>query len=143
MKKKLSLILSFIFTVFLTANHVEIKAKADTVPKPELTITSLDSDNYVHLNWTPPDKDKYYSYRLFSKESSEPRFQSIPSKAKVNVLNIYPLDDEKGNPKGDNLKSWMETPNEECDKGYGKGLISVDKISVANFNKNPKANMML
>ncbi len=142
MKKKLSLILSFIFTVFLIVNNVEMKAKADTTSKPELTITSSDSDNYVHLNWTAPDENKYYSYRLFSKESSEPKFQSIPSKAKVKVLNIYPLDDENGNPKGDNLKSWMESPNEECDKGYGKGLISVDKISVANFNKNPRANMI-
>ena len=67
MKKKLSLILSFIFTVFLIVNNVEMKAKADNISKPELTITSSDSDNYVHLNWTAPDENKYYSYRLFSK----------------------------------------------------------------------------
>ena len=129
-KKILSLILSFTLTAILTVNQGGIVKADTTVEKPELTISSADEDNYVHLNWNSPNKDKYYSYRIFSKESGEAVFQSIPSKQKVNVLNIYPG-------KGDNLEQWMESPNSESENGYGKGLISVDKVDIKDFNNDP------
>ncbi len=34
---------------------------------------------------------------------------------------------------------WMETPNGYDSKGYGKGLISVDTVSISDFNANPDA----
>lgn len=131
MKRKLSIILCFMFTFLLNFNYGKIAAKADVAAKPELTVSSTEGDNYVHLNWTSPNTEKYYSYRLFSKESSNPIFQSIPSKPVVSVLNVYPG-------VGNNLKEWMEKPNSECDKGYGKGLISVDEVDISLFNSNPE-----
>ena len=86
--------------------------------------------NYVSLKWNAPDSSNRYSYMIYSKEASEDEFQSIPSKCNVKVLNIYPN-------KGNNLKSWMESPNSESENGYGKGLISVDEVSMNNFNSNP------
>lgn len=34
---------------------------------------------------------------------------------------------------------WMETPNADNPKGYGKGQISVDPVSILDFNANPNA----
>lgn len=134
-KRKLSLILCFVLTFFFTASYSATAAEESyTEVKPKLNLTAFDSDNFVRLKWSSPDKDKYYYYRLFSKESNEAKFQSIPSKSVVKVLNVYP-------DAGNNLKSWMEKPNEECDKGYGKGLISVDEVNIKDFNNNPALYM--
>ncbi|MBE0069875.1 Ig domain-containing protein [Thermoanaerobacterium thermosaccharolyticum] len=42
-------------------------------------------------------------------------------------------------PKSASLKMWMEQPNSDDPKGYGKGLISVDAVSITDFNNNPTA----
>lgn len=42
-------------------------------------------------------------------------------------------------PKSASLKMWMEQPNSDDPKGYGKGLISVDAVSITDFNSNPSA----
>ncbi len=113
-----------------------------------LTATPNPSGNYVALNWTNSDKSQPYSYMLYSKSAHESTFQSIPAKDHAKVLNIYPVVaptvsfttwDGKSYtlPKSASLKMWMETPNEYDSKGYGKGLISVDIVSISDFNANP------
>lgn len=116
------------------------------------------SGNYVALSWTNSDKSQPYSYMLYSKSSHESTFQSIPAKSSVKVLNVYP-DKTSGTwavsgsvsftsaldggsytlPKSASLKMWMEAANAENAKGYGKGLISVDAVSLTAFNANPDA----
>ena len=115
-----------------------------------LTATPSPSGNYVALNWTNSDKSQPYSYMLYSKSAHESTFQSIPAKDRAKVLNIYPVvaptvsfTTWQGKsytlPKSASLKMWIETPNEYDSKGYGKGLISVDTVSISNFNANPGA----
>jgi len=115
-----------------------------------LTATPNPSGNYVALNWTNGDKSQPYSYMLYSKSAHESTFQSIPAKDRAKVLNIYPIvaptvsfTTWQGKsytlPKSASLKMWMETPNEYDSKGYGKGLISVDTVSISDFNANPDA----
>lgn len=113
-----------------------------------LTATPNPSGNYVALNWTNSDKSQPYSYMLYSKSVHESTFQSIPAKDNAKVLNIYPVvaltvsfTTWQGKsytlPKSASLKMWMETPNGYDSKGYGKGLISVDTVSISDFNANP------
>lgn len=115
-----------------------------------LTATPNPSGNYVALNWTNSDKSQPYSYMLYSKSAHESNFQSIPAKDSAKVLNIYPIVTPTVSfttwpgksytlPKSASLKMWMETPNGYDSKGYGKGLISVDTVSIADFNANPDA----
>ena len=115
-----------------------------------LTATPNPSGNYVALNWTNSDKSQPYSYMLYSKSAHESTFQSIPAKDSAKVLNIYPIvaptvsfTTWQGKsytlPKSASLKMWMEAPNGYDSKGYGKGLISVDTVSVSDFNANPDA----
>jgi hypothetical protein len=115
-----------------------------------LTATPNLSGNYVALDWTNSDKSQPYSYMLYSKSVHESNFQSIPAKDSAKVLNIYPVVTPTVSfktwqgksytlPKSASLKMWMEMPNEYDSKGYGKGLISVDTVSISDFNANPDA----
>ncbi|MFT9056735.1 MAG: DUF5057 domain-containing protein, partial [Ethanoligenens sp.] len=115
-----------------------------------LTATPNPSGNYVALNWTNSDKSQPYSYMLYSKSAHESTFQSIPAKDRAKVLNIYPVVTPTVSfttwqgksytlPKSASLKMWMETPNGYDSKGYGKSLISVDTVSIADFNANQDA----
>ena len=115
-----------------------------------LTATPNPSGNFVALNWTNSDKSQPYSYMLYSKSAHESTFQSIPAKDSAKVLNIYPVvattvsfttwqGQSYTLPKSASLKMWMETPNGYDSKGYGKGLISVDTVSISDFNANPDA----
>jgi len=115
-----------------------------------LTATPNPSGNYVALSWTNSDKSQPYSYMLYSKSAHESTFQSIPAKDSAKVLNIYPVvaptvsfttwqGESYSLPKSASLKMWMETPNGYDSKGYGKGLISVDTVSISDFNANPDA----
>ncbi len=123
---------------------------ASAAPVLTLTATPNPSGNYVALNWTNSDKSQPYSYMLYSKSAHESTFQSIPAKDSAKVLNIYPVVTPTVSfttwqgksytlPKSASLKMWMETPNEYDSKGYGKGLIFVDTVSISNFNANPDA----
>ncbi|WP_444642295.1 DUF5057 domain-containing protein [Caproiciproducens sp. R1] len=123
---------------------------ASAVSVLTLTATPNPSGNYVALNWTNSDKSQPYSYMLYSKSAHESTFQSIPAKDSAKVLNIYPVVTPTVSfttwqgksytlPKSASLKMWMETPNEYDSKGYGKGLISVDTVSISDFNANPDA----
>ena len=79
--------------------------------------------NYINLSWNAPDTTKKWSYRLYQKTEGETEFETVSTKYNkpVKVLNIYPG-------VGDNLQQWMNN--------YGKGLISVDKVDIEEFNNN-------
>ncbi|WCK57678.1 hypothetical protein PP175_26955 (plasmid) [Aneurinibacillus sp. Ricciae_BoGa-3] len=102
------------------------------------------------MDWNSPDNQQPYNYMLYRKQEGGSTFQTVPAKATANVLNIYPpvslsisFTNWKGQsftlPKSASLKMWMETPNAENPRGYGKGLINVDAVSIPDFNKNPDA----
>lgn len=121
-RKKLKKIIPLIMIALLITTLLPLeKAYAST---SILTALSDGNNNCINLSWTIPDNTQNYSYRLYSKASTDSTYQSIPSKSKIKVLNIYPNI-------GNNLKSWMEN------NGYGKGLISVDEVPISTFNNNP------
>lgn len=97
-----------------------------------ITGSPIVGQNAVQLNWAPPGNGEKYTYRLYEKGPNDKEFQSIPAKEHVKVLNIYPG-------LGDNLKSWMETPNCEDARGYGKGLIETTKVDIDTFNSDPNS----
>ena len=91
--------------------------------------------NYVPLTWTNTDVNSKYYYRLFQKNENQANWMQVSTNygKSVKVLNIYPVG-------GSNqLKGWMENANSEEPNGYGKGLISVDEVTLSQFNSNPNA----
>ena len=121
-----------------------------------LTAKPNSAGNYIALSWTNSDRSEPYSYMLFSKSTVESSFQSIPDKDHIKVLNIYPnnsggkwpvtgtitfkstLDGRSYTlPASASIKEWMEAANSDNANGYGKGLISVDAVSIPAFNSNP------
>jgi len=115
---------------------------------PALVATAMPQDNSVFLNWWINDSKQSYNYMIYKKDENATEFQTIPAKNTVKVLNIYPPVDEKITftnwkgetftlPKSASAKMWLEMPNAEDPKGYGKGLISVDTVSITDFNRNP------
>ncbi|MFT8889391.1 MAG: DUF5057 domain-containing protein [Ethanoligenens sp.] len=139
-----------VLACFLAISFVLPAATVSAAAALSLSAAPNPSGNYVALNWTNSDKSQPYSYMLYSKSSHESTFQSIPAKSSVKVLNIYPdvspavsfttwAGQSYTLPKSASLKMWMETPNEYDAKGYGKGLISVDTVSITSFNANPNA----
>ena len=114
----------------------------------EFYTTAYPEGDYIHLDWKVNDTTEDFSYMLHKKEASESEFQTIPAKDSIKVLNIYPnvsdsisFTNWKGEsytlPKSASLKMWMEEPNQEHQKGYGMGLVSVDAVSITSYNANP------
>ncbi|WP_431818854.1 hypothetical protein [Bacillus pumilus] len=151
--KNILLIIILLLTTFILGQEV-VTAAAN----PVVSAKPHSSGEYIELSWTKPDSSQPYSYRVFSKNKNESQFQSIPTKEKVKVLNVYPdarnipeagLESFK-NWKGEthkflksaSVKKWMEEPNSENPKGYGKGLIEVDIVSITDFNKAPMKYLM-
>lgn len=144
--KRFLFMLLLAFSILFSGMIPWVTASAASVLS--LTATPNSSGNYVALNWTNSDKSQPYSYMLYSKSAHESTFQSIPAKECAKVLNIYPVvtptvsfttwqGKSYALPKSASLKMWMETPNPYNSKGYGKGLISVDTVSISEFNANP------
>ena len=118
-----------------------------------LTAKSMGKDNYVRLDWSLNDSSNK-TYMLFQQKDGSNDFLSISSTnfesiERVNVLNIYPGNGENITfttwdgetctlPKSASLKKWMEEPNSENSKGYGKGIIEVIPVTVDELNKNPE-----
>lgn len=120
---------------------------------PTLEAKANHKENLIQLNWSG-GKTEPYTYKVFKKKEGEKQFQSVSAtdyKKKVKVLNLYPytaslmkditFQNWKGEqitlPQSALLKQWMEEPNVEDAKGYGKGLIDVDAVELNQFNKNP------
>ncbi|MBQ9298238.1 MAG: VWA domain-containing protein [Clostridia bacterium] len=120
--------------------------------------------NYVILKWNIFNNDVWvptdgYTFRLMQKsdEIAEWRQVSTNYNKQVKVLNIYPVgltgsyvetnteitfkSEVDGKtytlPKSASLKKWMEEANSEQPKGYGQGLISVDVVSIDEYNNDP------
>lgn len=116
-----------------------------------LTATPKGSEDYIRLDWNRPSMDQNYTYQVYQKKPGASEYQTIPAKQTVKVLNVYPSNgggqvtftDWKGQTHtlstAASLKMWMEKPNAEDPKGYGKGLISVDPVYLTDFNANPNA----
>ena len=119
---------------------------------PVLTATAKPNEDMIRLDWTLDDKTGK-TFKVYQKKENSNEFQSISTTnfndvKQVKVLNIYPgvgdiisfttWDGENISiPKSGNLKEWMEKPNAENPKGYGKGIIEVDSLTVDEFNANP------
>ena len=124
-----------------------------TLPNFNLIATANNNNNSIRLDWTLPDATNK-TFKVFQKREGSSTFQSISSTnfdngKQIKVLNVYPnygikvnyttWDGEKMSlPKGASLKEWMEKPNSESAKGYGKGIIEVTAVDIALFNSNPK-----
>ncbi|TQD48203.1 Ig-like domain-containing protein, partial [Clostridium acetobutylicum] len=129
------IIAAFVFSFTTTTNNVSADTTTPaSTPQLDLTVTPNNEGNYNDLKWNMSGASQDYSYKLYSKKSTDTQFQTIPCKGtntdKIHVLNIYP-------DLGNNLKGWMETSNTDDINGYGKGIIKVDEIPLSTFNSNP------
>ncbi|MBO5476834.1 MAG: MucBP domain-containing protein, partial [Clostridia bacterium] len=119
---------------------------------PNITLTGSTSDNTATLTWTNSDTTSSYTYRTVrSINGGEYNGLSATGAEKIKVLNIHPnvstqitftsaADNQSYTlTKAASLKMWMEQANSLDANGYGRGLITVDPVSMANFNSNPGA----
>ena len=120
-----------------------------------LNAEALVDENSINLNWNVDNPTQPYSYKVFKKRSDDEGYNSLgltQTKDKVVVLNLYPEDSSipldtsyetwdgehiEGLPQSARLKRWMEEPNIEDNRGYGKGVIEVIPVSMNDFNKSP------
>ena len=108
--------------------------------------------NSIYLNWTNSDTVKSYNYDV-KKSVNDGEYKELDENNgdKVTVLNIYPDSDKVSSnitfstydgenitiKKSASLKKWMEEPNAEDSRGYGRGMIEVTPIAITDFNNNP------
>lgn len=153
---------SYAFTETLAKNdkvelgvvdHAGNEAKMTlTLPRTsfDLNAQAKPAENMIRLDWEALDE---HAYQVFQKKEGNEHFQTIGTMdfnaTTVRVLNVYPYISKKtisftswdgsshSLPQSAILKQWMEEPNAEHSKGYGKGLITVDAVSISDFNNNP------
>lgn len=146
--KKSKKVFSLITAISLLLPSIFIPLSVSAASSVNLTSTVAPNGEYVRLNWNVPDTSQKYTYQVFQKKPSDSVFQTIPAKESVRVLNVYPNAGDNINfttykgenltlPRSASLKMWMEAPNTENSKGYGKGLISVDPVDLVAFGNNP------
>jgi len=146
----------------LNTSGTVIDTKHVLLDNPVLTAQVNDKRDSIHLEWSLTDKTNK-QFRVFQKKPGDTEYQSISmtnfsATKQVRVLNIYP--DSKNMPvpgktkfttwDGETLtlpnsallKKWMEEPNKEHAKGYGKGLMEVTPISVDAFNVDPRGTLI-
>ena len=117
--------------------------------------TGIDTKNDVYLKWGCKNTIQPYIYNVWRKLHTDTKYEPIPLKDNVKVLNVYPsysatfsYKDHKTNKTvtGQSftsiLKYWMESsPTIGSDGktiyGYGLGHISVDTVNLDKFNANP------
>ena len=149
--------------------HIKVIDNAGNVSETQhIKLTGLDltaeakpSENMIRLDWTNLTES---TYQVYQKKEGATEFQSISttdfeSTEQIKVLNVYPnpVTFEVGSvdnvmetyqtwdgetvtlPKAASLKRWMEEPNAESPKGYGKGLIEVTAVGFDVFNANPQS----
>ena len=135
-----------IVIVLIAANICIMTALAAS----NITLTSSQSENTVTLKWSNSDTVSSYTYRIVrSINNGEFNGLSATGNEKIKVLNIYPdvaemitfTSSNDGKlytiPKSASLKMWMEKSNSLDLKGFGRGLINVETVSISNFNSNP------
>lgn len=132
--------------------YIFAESNVSTLADFSLTGKSIASGNYIRLDWSLADT-KNKTYKVFQKKPGSTEFQSISSTnfnstKQVKVLNIHPNTGDAISfrtwdgeditiAKSGNLKQWMEEPNAENPKGYGKGVIEVTSVTQEQFNSNP------
>ena len=145
--------------------HIKTVDKAGNVSKtqhflidnPTLKSEVDTKNNLIKLNWNMKNLNDNL-YKVYQLKEGDKDYQTIGNtdidkNQKVKVLNVYPNDDSyipklpsfktwKGEnvenlPISASLKEWMEKPNNENPKGYGKGLIDVTPVDIQDFNNNP------
>lgn len=129
--------------------HIKLSA-------PTLTAELSADKTYADLSWKFDQDGEPFEYKIYKRKKGETDFQSIStfdetSGEKLKTLIVYPekscsnadiplvsFTDSTGNtkslPKSASLEAWMEEPNADNPKGYGKGLIEVESISGDEFN---------
>lgn len=140
------------------------EASLENLYIPKLSLTPNPNGSFINLQWNMNDDSQPYTYKIYQQKEGTNDFQTISTSnmnTTIKVLNIYPtftLEEAASNPyfgtnpditfttwKGETVtlpksasaKMWMESPNIENSKGYGRGLIAVDSVSIGNFNNNP------
>ena len=119
---------------------------------PTLTAQAKPNDNMIRLDWSLSDLSNK-AFKIYQKKENSNEFQSIGATnfengKQIKVLNIHPnmgdtityttWDGETiTDVKSSSLKKWMEEPNVENSKGYGKGIIEVTPVTFEDFNANP------
>lgn len=153
--KKSAIIISIIIFVSIIIGVV-----INTIAAPKFTLTGSvnKSENAINLSWNVNDNSTTWIYKIYQKKEGSSEWQTISTSnlnKQVKVLNLYPDTSHvtqtityttydgttRTLPKSASLEMWMEKPNSEDGKGYGKGLIQVDPLSLNDFNKNPSAYM--
>lgn len=132
------------------------------VPSPDLQVKPDKTGTYAELNWSMDLDKEPFDYKVYKRTKGTTEFQSVSTfnqdeGKELKVLNLYPTiyrisgtntvipsqtfktwkGETKTLPKSASLEKWMEEPNEENPKGYGKGLIDVVSVDYDSFNENP------
>jgi len=95
----------------------------------DFSLTAKQGDgNNIELTWDDsslPENDDGYGYIIYQSSDDGETWETRGANygKPVKVLNVYPN-------VGDQLKAWMEGP-------AGRGVISVDKVTLPTFNVNP------
>ena len=145
------------------SNWVE-EASLENLYIPKLSLTPNANGSFINLQWNMNDDSQPYTYKVYQQKEGTNDFQTISTNnmnTTIKVLNIYPtftLEEAASSPyygtnpditfttwkgetvtlpKSASVKMWMESPNVENSKGYGRGLIDVDAVSIGDFNSNP------
>ncbi len=143
-KKKVIARIGIIVVVMMVAISTAVILAA-----PSINLTSSKNGNTVNLSWTNSDTYKAYGYNVF-RSTNDGAYVDISDaeSTKVKVLNLYPASGQMitfntydgqtiTTDKAASLKQWMEQPNGSSLRGYGRGVIEVTPVSIANFNSNP------
>lgn len=132
------------------------------IPTPDLQVSPDETGTFAELNWSFASDKEPYDYKVYKRLKGEKDFQSVSTfnqdeGEQLRVLNLYPKlyqpngsistiptqtfttweGETKTLPKSASLEKWMEEPNPEHPKGYGKGLIDVVSVDYDTFNANP------
>ena len=155
-KKVFSTLLTFTILVSGISNeaYAKIARSNDNII---LNAVSLVDENSINLNWNVDNPTQPFNFKVMKKRADETEYSTLgmgEHKEKVTVLNFYPDDSSipidtsfttwngeyvEGLPRSAKLKRWMEEPNNEDSKGYGKGVIEVIPISISEFNNSPNS----
>ena len=153
-KRVLSILLTstLLFSGVNNGAYAKIYRSSDNII---LNAEALIDENSINLNWNVDNPSQPFDFKVMKKRVDETEYSTLgvgEYKERVTVLNFYPEDSSipvdtsfttwdgeyiEGLPQSARLKRWMEEPNNEDLKGYGKGVIEVIPISMNSFNSFP------
>ena len=130
----------------LLIEEVPVITQEETLHSEELVVGSLklageqSGTDEVTLNWNDLSNEYCrYGYRVYRKTENgawESR-STWDGEENVNVLNIYPCEQVK-----DLLPRWMEQPLSEEGVPAGKGLFTIDTVSIDAYNLHPETYLI-